>query len=263
MKYLDLGNDLRTDAGSDQLAEGPLGITARKNDTGITWYTRMPDGTILNSRKGATTQNYFTEPHNKSVAALYSPTGARTAAYVYSPYGETTIHTSGSGVAEDNPFRYVSGFQDTAGAEDYYKLGARYYDGHGHFTQPDPVSGSVADPRTMTAYNYAGADPINRSDATGLWSWCRTWGGKPANCKAQLDAYLGEKFTSYALSCLSLGGLFSFLGPVFETGILFVFRTAIIATGPVTWTIFGVGCAAGIGIRHVVGPGSPPFIPRM
>jgi len=40
---------------------------------------------------------------------------------------------------------------ETDGAEDYYKLGARYYDGHGHFTQPDSLAGSLADPATMTA----------------------------------------------------------------------------------------------------------------
>lgn len=110
----------------------------------------------------------FTEPHSKSVAALYSPDGDTTATYVYSPYGDTTIE-SGGAVATDNPFRYISGFQDTAGAEDYYKRGARYYDGHGHFTQPDPVAGKVSDPRTMTAYNYAAGDPINQFDPSGRW----------------------------------------------------------------------------------------------
>jgi len=44
---------------------------------------------------------------------------------------------------DENPFRHISGFQDTAGAEEYIKLGARYYDGHGHFTQPDPLNGSM------------------------------------------------------------------------------------------------------------------------
>jgi hypothetical protein len=35
------------------------------------------------------------------------------------------------------------------------------------FTQPDPMSGGLGDPRTLTRYNYAGGDPINFSDASG------------------------------------------------------------------------------------------------
>lgn len=193
MEYLDLGNDLRTTAGPATLVEGPLGITARKIGTVVTWYTRMPDGSILNSRQGATTQNYFTEPHSKSVAALYSPSGTRTATYVYSPYGDTTVNPGGEtgGAGDDNPFRYISGFQDTAGAEDYYKLGARYYDGHGHFTQPDPLAGSVADPGTMR-------DPSGYEDEIGV----------PPGYVVNKDSNLGD-YCSY----ISDGPYANFKGP--------------------------------------------------
>ncbi|MEO6473386.1 MAG: RHS repeat-associated core domain-containing protein [Aeromicrobium sp.] len=85
------------------------------------------------------------------------------ASYTYSPYGQTAE----SGAAAANPFRYISGYQDTTGPEDYYKLGARYYDTHGHFTQPDPLPGNGTEPKTMTAYNYAGSDPINFADPNG------------------------------------------------------------------------------------------------
>lgn len=74
---------------------------------------------ILDSRKGSTTQVYFTEPHSESVAALFSPAGVATATYVYSPYGDTTVESEVSDAGADNPFRYISGFQDTAGTEDY------------------------------------------------------------------------------------------------------------------------------------------------
>lgn len=123
---------------------------------------------ILDSREegSGTKQVYFTELHNNSVTALFSMTGTVTATYLYSPYGETTIHSEESGAATDNQFRYISGWQDT-GTDSFYKLGARYYDGHGHFTQQDPLPGSVADPKTMTAYNYGGGDPVNASDPTG------------------------------------------------------------------------------------------------
>jgi RHS repeat-associated protein len=168
MGYLDLGNDKRTTVGTTTQADGPLGITGRKTGSAVTWYTRMPDGMILDSRKvGGDTQVYFTEPHNESVAALFSTASVMTASYLYSPYGDTTIHSEASGAGTDNPFRYISGWQDT-GTNKFYKLGARYYDTHGHFTQPDPLAGSISDPRTMTAYSYAAGDPVNNSDPSGL-----------------------------------------------------------------------------------------------
>jgi len=44
-------------------------------------------------------------------------------------------------------------------------MGVRYYDPHlGRFTQPDP-SGQEANP-----YLYAGGDPVNHTDPTGLLS---------------------------------------------------------------------------------------------
>ncbi|MFE6252287.1 RHS repeat-associated core domain-containing protein [Streptomyces niveus] len=45
-------------------------------------------------------------------------------------------------------------------------MGARYYDPSlGRFTQPDP-SGQDTNP-----YLYAGGDPVNGSDPTGLFDW--------------------------------------------------------------------------------------------
>ena len=141
MKYLDLGNDIRTDAGGTELVEGPLGISARKTGTEITWYTRIPDGMILNARQGASVQNYVTEPHNQSVAALYAPNGDLSVPTNTRPTEDHGRRRDRRNVADQNPFRYISGRQETAGAEDYYKLGARYYDTNGHFTQPDPLAG--------------------------------------------------------------------------------------------------------------------------
>jgi RHS repeat-associated protein len=72
-------------------------------------------------------------------------------------------------------FRYISGYQDLTSASDdgLYKFGARYYDARGHFTQPDSMPGSISDPKTLTSFNYAGGDPINSSDPSGL-SLCST-----------------------------------------------------------------------------------------
>jgi RHS repeat-associated protein len=200
MGYLDLGNDKRTTVGTTTLADGPLGITGRKTGTTVTWYTRMPDGMILDSRKGSDTQMYFTEPHNQSVTALFSLTGTMTAAYLYSPYGETTIHSEDSGAGTDNPFRYISGWQDT-GTSSFYKLGARYYDGHGHFTQPDPVAGAMDDPRATNVYGYAKGDPINLGDPTGLYPGedAVRWIGRAASSTARFGVRV-VRSTPFALA---------------------------------------------------------------
>lgn len=249
MKYLDLGNDLRTDVGGTQIVEGPLGISGRKTGAAITWYTRMPDGTILNARGPSGTQNYFTEPHNKSVAALYSPEGDKVGSYEYSPYGETTVDAeTGGNIADDNPFRYISGYLDTEGAEDYYKLGARYYDGHGHFTQPDPLPGSVADPKSMTAYNYAKGDPINFGDPSGYRS-CFGWGGRPGwgDCWKKVKA-AGLFAQSNVVGCYQglLGGLAVFGG----LRILLNRLGYAALRSPWVWVAGAAGCAAWVGFKY-------------
>jgi RHS repeat-associated protein len=52
-----------------------------------------------------------------------------------------------------------------------YKFGTRYYDPTlGRFTQMDLRFGEVSDPMSLNRYQYAGCDPVNLADPTGLWS---------------------------------------------------------------------------------------------
>ena len=97
---------------------------------------------------------------------LLNTSGTRVGAYKYAPYGGTTA-TGAAAVA--NRFRWIGAQQDTkaAGGDGHYKLGARYYNTNGQFTQPDPVAGGLSDPRTLTGYNYSGGDPINQADPSG------------------------------------------------------------------------------------------------
>jgi len=165
MGYLDRGNDLRTTAGATSYINSPLGVTATKTGTDITYYVRDPQGSILASYGAGGTLFYFSE-FTGSVAALYNTAGTEVGSYTYSPYGKTVV-TGSAGAA--NPFRYIGGIQDsdspTNGSS--YKLGARYYDAQGHFTQPDSVAGTISNPKTLTSYNYAGGDPINSFDPSG------------------------------------------------------------------------------------------------
>lgn len=47
---------------------------------------------------------------------------------------------------------------------------ARYYDpATGRFISKDPIDGTFMDPRTQNGYDFAGSDPINGSDPSGLY----------------------------------------------------------------------------------------------
>ncbi|WP_396135198.1 MULTISPECIES: RHS repeat-associated core domain-containing protein [unclassified Aeromicrobium] len=109
-----------------------------------------------------------------NVAGPTDPFGYLAAAYEYSPYGKTTT----VGLGDFSPFRYLSPWQETTsgGAPGHYKLGARFYNTNGMFTQPDALTGSLGDPRTMTSYNYAGADPVNQADPSG---YCMQYNSNP------------------------------------------------------------------------------------
>jgi RHS repeat-associated protein len=100
-----------------------------------------------------------------SVIALTDGSGAIAASYTYDPSG-TTLTASGA-EASVNPFRFASGYYDSATG--LLKFGARYYDSSlGRWTQRDSIAGSIANPNAMDRYVYAGDSPVNLTDVSGL-----------------------------------------------------------------------------------------------
>jgi len=171
--YFDHGNDLRSSSGTGSTmvsyASGPLGVTARTTNAGTTFYTRDPNGNLLDEHGAAGTSYYLTN-YQHSVMALVSASGDTfNGAYFYGPFGETTVDArSGGGIAANNPWRYAGGYQDTLEGDNYYHFGARYYSsGQGRWTQADPKPGSINNPATLLTYGYAGDDPVNSTDASG------------------------------------------------------------------------------------------------
>lgn len=70
------------------------------------------------------------------------------------------------GGALSNSYRYRS-YVDFG--TPYYQMGARYCaPGQGRFTQQAPLGSSVMEPNR---YHYAGCNPANRVDPTGLFDW--------------------------------------------------------------------------------------------
>lgn len=176
MSYLDQGNNIRITAGADKFTTGgKQGVTARRNTAGVTYYTRDPNGQVLNSHGAGGTYHYLLDRLG-STTALIDTSGAKAGSYTYDPYGKTTA-TSGTSTtaAQNNPWRYTGGYQDPV--DGYYKLGARYYDAASHFTQADPVAGNINRPEKYNSYTYTAGDPINRTDLSGRDAFESTVGG--------------------------------------------------------------------------------------
>jgi len=179
--YHDLGNDLRVQAGNTRLVNTQFGITARTTSAGTTYYTRMPDGRLLASHGVGGTHFYVIE-YQKSVVAIIGNDGQRAGTYRYAPYGEPTL-VENIAAEQNNPFRWHGGYYGIEG-DGYYHFSARYYDTDAHFTQPDPVAGSLSNPLTNNSYLYSAGDPINNSDPSGR------------SCTGVPDAPFGFDFSS-------------------------------------------------------------------
>jgi RHS repeat-associated protein len=99
---------------------------------------------------------------NGNIHALVNrSTGAVTAAYEYSAFGET-LRATGS-FAQGNPFRFSSKYTDDESGLLYY--GRRYYDPHlGRFVGRDPIEEKGG----LHLYGFVGNNPISRWDYLGM-----------------------------------------------------------------------------------------------
>ena len=206
--YLDEGNDLRVTAGDTRFVNTSAGITARTTNAGTssaatTFYTRMPDGRLLSSHRagvGTSGTFFYVTDRKKSVVGLIDAAGQRAGTYRYDPYGKTS-QVEGTSAEANNPFRYISGYQDNNEQPGgYLKLGARFYNPDtAAFTQPDPELGNMGEPLRTNAYVYAAGDPSNKTDASGrefasdeeIIEDCATYGGIAALVGAYSGGVLG------------------------------------------------------------------------
>jgi RHS repeat-associated protein len=103
-----------------------------------------------------------------SVTDVTSAAGTSLAWTEYQPFG--AVRTSGASAdAPAVPFAYTGQYLDATGL---YNLRAREYDPtSGRFTLTDPVSGSALDPY-VSAYAYAGNNPVRFTDPSGRCPWC-------------------------------------------------------------------------------------------
>ncbi|OUD03132.1 Wall-associated protein [Streptomyces swartbergensis] len=152
-------NSERTKLGSTWFHHTALGLASTTTNGVDTGFIREPAGTLNSMTTGGKSYYYLTDATG-NVLGLVDDAGKRTHTYAYGPTG---LPRATPTEAVPQPFRYSGAYHDPTGL---YKMGHRYYDPQlGRFTQPDP-SGQEKNP-----YLYAGGDPINNSDPTGLFSF--------------------------------------------------------------------------------------------
>ncbi|MFC7848876.1 RHS repeat-associated core domain-containing protein [Arthrobacter sp. NPDC057388] len=157
--YAGQGNTERLTSGTMAFLNGSLGITQQSNATGAVSFIRDPEGNLISMRNVAGASFYYTTDALGSTILLTDSAQAKAATYLYDSWGNTTTQTGA--LASVNPWRYAGGYKDDATG--YTKFGARYYGpGNGRFNQVDPSA------QEANLYLYAGANPVNFTDSTGL-----------------------------------------------------------------------------------------------
>jgi RHS repeat-associated protein len=122
-------------------------------------YIYGPDGLPLEAIGPNATTTIYHHDTQGSTRAITNTNGAAQATYTYDPYG--TLNANIKTAATTNPFLYAGQYTDPTGLQ---YLRARYYDPTTtQFITRDPIEAFTRD-----AYGYAGNDPVNNFDPSGL-----------------------------------------------------------------------------------------------
>ncbi|WP_433315667.1 RHS repeat-associated core domain-containing protein [Micromonospora sp. CA-269861] len=124
-------------------------------------------GVRVHEKKTGKWVHYFpTLDGNGSVVGLTNQNGTYAGHWTYDPYGRTTNTTANQPVVNSFAIGYAGGLKHASTG--LIKFGKRWYDPEiGRFTQQDNLN-TIGDPTVGNRYAYAGADPINNTDPTGL-----------------------------------------------------------------------------------------------
>lgn len=145
------------------------GVPLLLSDASTTFYVYGPDDVPIEQIKSGSVNTYLMGDQLGSTILLTGSAGTVSGTWAYDAYGNTTVHT-GSGAT---PLLYNGQYLDTESG--LYYLRARLFDPLiAQFTERDPIVFA-----THTPYGFAGADPLNNSDPSGLFClgrlighWC-------------------------------------------------------------------------------------------
>ena len=166
--YTDAGSSQRTAVGSTTYNNAAPGgsttnqVVTQTTSGATTNYLYDPSGNLIGEHIG-TTSYYYLHDITGSIVGVVGTTGTIANRYEYDPYGN--IVSSYTTIA--NPWLYAGGYSDTTTG--LLKYGTRYYNPtNGRWTQQDNSSGNPNNPQTLDRYTYAGDNPTNFTDPTGM-----------------------------------------------------------------------------------------------
>jgi len=187
----------RVSAGSTTASYAVLGLTYQKDAGGSTYFTRDNTGGLIGERTPGGKYYYLFDGLGSVVATTDGTTGAVVSTYTYEPYG-SLISSTGSA---PNPWLFTGQYLDSATG--LYKIGARFYDSTlGRWTQQDPAY-HLGDAQQVNRYGYAGDNPVNLSDPSGLYvdpSLIPGYGSQLAS-----DIYAAGQGATFALAISDTG----------------------------------------------------------
>jgi RHS repeat-associated protein len=203
---------------------------------------------------------YYHHDQLGSTRQLTNTAGDSIETIKYTPYGAPTIE---SGTATTN-LLYAGQYTDPNSGMVY--LRARWYDPTtGQFLSVDPLAAD-----TGATYNYAGDNPTDETDPTGLCGSLSSWGSFWANCGSDAASaagavvnavnpltYYEDEINSYENGC---GYLSSVLYGVEGAAVAATDVAGIASTAAKLADLWGAGdeeveVTFGHGARHLVGPG--------
>jgi RHS repeat-associated protein len=176
--FLGSGQANLTGLGSLALQNSALGLTKQINASGTSYYARTPSGAMIDERlPGSTSYNPIFNAQGNLIALL-NTSGELVQTVRYGPYGENAKAEGLTSTPTIDPFLFQGGYHVLGGnagasesgsiANNLYHFGARFYDPTaGRWTQLDPLQ-QTASAAEGDRYIYAGNDPVNSADPTGL-----------------------------------------------------------------------------------------------
>lgn len=160
--YLSPTNGELTSYAGQSLENDLFGLSRVVNGGTTTSIVRDPMSGQPVSQNDGTAKRWYVQDNIGTPFALTDATGAVARSYATEPDGGNT--TSGSGPAA--VLQFAGGHQ--LGSTGVYHFGARYYDtATARWTSQDPLR-QFADLVQANRYAYAGGNPINLTDLTGL-----------------------------------------------------------------------------------------------
>jgi RHS repeat-associated protein len=164
LSYLSPGNGELMSYGTSTYQNNLLGTGRLIPSSGsATDLIRTPNGATIAQRVGTTSkQDLFTDALGSTFATADDNATTLAKRYTYDPDGNAT----GTGTGTTPSVLYAGGIQIGG----LYHYGARYYDPNtATWTQQDPLN-QISSLTQANHYTYAGGDPVDSADPTGLFA---------------------------------------------------------------------------------------------